>query len=75
MVGQFMFALFEFLLDVGDLLVSWRFYLVLLLVLALCAGVAVLVPDDTARMAICVPLLALGAIGSFRWEMRYQFCK
>jgi hypothetical protein len=71
-MGRLVFALFEFLLDLSDLLVSWRFYVVLLLTLAACAGVVAVVPQEPAHKLICIALLATGFFASFRWEMHKQ---
>ena len=47
---------------------SWRFYLSLLLTLALVAGIFWLVPNSTAASVVAVPVVVVGLILGFVWD-------
>jgi hypothetical protein len=63
------------ILELGDLLLSWRLYVGIAITALLCWLVVLLVPSETISWTICVPLGITGLILSFRWQVRADFGK
>ena len=63
------------ILELGDLLLSWRLYLGIAVTALLCGLVFLLAPSEPIRWAICVPLGISGLLFSFRWQIRADFGK
>ena len=58
------------LLDLGELFLSWRLYAGFALTGLLCWLIVSVVSNQTAQLAICIPVGLVGAILSFRWQIR-----
>ena len=58
------------LLELGELLTSWRLYVGIGVTAAICYGIAQLTPNDTVTWAICIPVGLVGLIASIRWELK-----
>ena len=65
-----MISFIEFILDIGELFLSWRLYVALALTGVVIWVVNSLVSDEMARWAICIPLGILGFAISFYWQVR-----
>jgi hypothetical protein len=65
----------DFILGIGELLVSWRLYVGLAVTAAICWVVAALVQSQSLQLALCIPLVIGGVIASWRWQLRADFDK
>lgn len=63
------------LVELGDLLLSWRLYAGVALTAGLIWLVLLFVPGEALRWAMCVPLGVVGVILSFRWQIRADLGK
>ena len=61
------------ILELGELLLSWRLYLGLALTALLCWGIVHVVPSEALQWIICIPLGFIGLILSVRWQVRADF--
>ncbi len=57
------------LLEIGELFLSWRLYVGLALTGLLCWLIITVVSNQTAQLAICIPVGLVGAVLSFRWQI------
>ena len=62
-------AIFD-LLELGELLLSWRLYVGFAITVAICYGIVQLIPNDTAAWVVCAPVALVGVIASFRWQIK-----
>lgn len=62
-------ALVDFVLSLGELLLSWRFYVGLALTPAICWLVVALAPQS-AEWFVAIPVGLVGVFLSFRWQIR-----
>ncbi len=58
------------ILELGELLLSWRLYIGIAITCAICVLVFQIVSDDTIGWFICVPIGIIGLILGFRWQVR-----
>lgn len=58
------------MLDVLELLLSWRASVGFVATGFLCWFIVSMVPNETAQLVICVPVALVGAILSIRWQVR-----
>jgi hypothetical protein len=65
-----MLDLLELLVLAPEVFVSWRLLVGALVVGLLCWIVFVSVPDTYARWLLCTPIVVVGTVASFRWQMR-----
>lgn len=65
-----MLTVIELILDILELVTSWRFYLTLGLTALLIWLTITLVSNETARWVICLPLAIVGTGSGFYWEVR-----
>ena len=65
-----MLSLIEVILDIAEIFLSWRLYVMIALNALVIWGVISLVPDQTARWIICVPLGIVGVVVGFYWQVR-----
>jgi apolipoprotein N-acyltransferase len=70
-----MLGLIDLILEIGELFLSWRLYLGLAFTAATCWVLASVIPNQTAQWAVGLPVGLLGAILSFRWQLRADFGK
>jgi hypothetical protein len=68
-----MLSLFEIILDIGEIFLSWRLYVAIALTGLVIWGVIGLVSDQTARWVTCVPLGIVGFAVGFYWQVRAAF--
>ena len=64
-----MLALVEFILSLGELFLSWRFYVGLALTAAAC-WLAFEIAPESAQWFVAVPVGLAGVFLSFRWQIR-----
>ena len=57
------------LLELGELLTSWRLYVGIAITAAICYGIAQVTPNDTLTLATCIPVGLVGLIASIRWQL------
>ena len=57
------------LLEIGDLLLSWRLYVGIAITFALCWLVFQATPSETIRWTACAPIGIAGVLLSFRWQI------
>jgi len=65
-----MLSLIETILEVGEIFLSWRLYVMIALTALVIWVVISLVSDQTARWVICVPLGIIGFVVGFCWQVR-----
>jgi multisubunit Na+/H+ antiporter MnhG subunit len=65
-----MLDLLELLFLAPEVLVSWRLLVGALVVVLLCWIVFANVPDSYTRWLLCTPIVVVGIVASFRWQMR-----
>jgi hypothetical protein len=65
----------DFILGIGELLVSWRLYVGLAVTAAICWVVVALVPSRSLQLALCIPVVIGGVKASWRWQVRADFGK
>ena len=70
-----MLGLIEFVLWIGEWLVSWRLYVGFLLTALACWLLVLVIPNQPAQWVICVPLGLIGVFLSFRWQIRADLGK
>ena len=58
------------LLELGDLLLSWRLYVGIAITVAICLGIMQVAPNDTVGWAISIPVGLTGLLLSFQWQIR-----
>ena len=58
------------LLELGDLLMSWRLYVGIAITAAICFGIMQVAPNDTVGWTISIPIGLIGLFLSFRWQIR-----
>ena len=58
------------LLELGDLIMSWRLYVGIAITAAICFGIMQVAPTDTVGWAISIPVGLIGLFLSFRWQIR-----
>ena len=68
-----MLSLIEIILDIGEILLSWRLYVAIALTGLVIWGVTSLVSDQTARWVICLPLGIVGFAVGFYWQVQADF--
>jgi hypothetical protein len=61
------------LVELGELFLSWRLYVGLGITAILCWLVVLLTPNETVRLTVGIPIGVVGAILSFRWQIRADF--
>ena len=62
-------AIFD-LLELADLFTSWRFYVGAAVTVTIVIGLDQLISNETASMAICVPVAIVGVVLSIYWDFR-----
>jgi hypothetical protein len=70
-----MSELVEFILWIGEWLLSWRLYVGFALTALACWLLVSAIPDYAARWIICSPLGLAGVFLSFRWQIRADLSK
>jgi hypothetical protein len=65
----------DFLLEIGELFLSWRLYVGLAITAATCWAIVSLVSNQGMQLAICIPIGVTGLIASWRWQARADFSK
>ena len=65
----------DFLLEIGELFLSWRLYVGLAITAATCWAIVSLVSNQGMQLAICIPIGVAGLIASWRWQVRADFSK
>lgn len=68
-------GMLEFIIGIGELLVSWRFFAGLVVTAAICWVVVSLVPSQILQLGICIPVGIAGLTASWRWQVRSDFSK
>lgn len=63
-------AIIEFLLAIGDLLISWRFYLCIFVTVGCAIKLHEMFPDRGWVYFITIPLVLVGILGSFIWQIK-----
>lgn len=63
-----MLALLELILGLGEILLSWRLFLVLALTGTLWYAVVSFVPNETAQWIMCAILGVCGLCAGFYWQ-------
>jgi len=58
------------LLEIGELLLSWRLYVGLALTGLLCWLIVSIVSSQAAQLVICIPTALIGVVLSFRWQIK-----
>ena len=58
------------LLEIGELLLSWRLYVGLALTGLLCWLIVSIVSSQAAQLVICIPTGLIGVVLSFRWQIK-----
>jgi hypothetical protein len=62
--------LIELVSSIGELLLSWRLYLSFIIALGIVWLVFAFVPNEIARWIICSPVVIIGVVGGFYWQIR-----
>jgi hypothetical protein len=62
--------LLEILVELGTVLVSWRFYLCVTIVAIVIAAIHWWMPDSPLRFALQVTTVAIGVVWGVVWEWR-----
>jgi chromate transport protein ChrA len=65
----------DFILGIGELLVSRRLYVGLAVTAIICWMIVSLVPSQSLQLAICIPLGVAGLVASWRWQVRADIGK
>lgn len=63
------------LLELVDLFLSWRLYAGIALTAIVCLLLALVLPSQSAQLAVCIPIGSIGVILSFRWQIRADSIK
>ena len=63
----------DFILEIGELFLSWRLYVGLAVTAAICWLIVALVPNQILQLVICIPVVIAGLIVSWRWQVRADF--
>jgi hypothetical protein len=69
-LGENVLDLLEFFSSIGELLLSWRLYLSFAIALGLVWLVFLLIPNEVARWVICTPIVIIGVVGGFYWQIK-----
>lgn len=65
-----MWDILEFICGIIDLLASWRFYVCLLLALALVGLIYFLIPDRGVCLGLSIPVVVIGMGSGIYWQRR-----
>lgn len=60
----------DFILEIGELFLSWRLYVGLAVTAAICWMIISLVPNRGLQLVICIPICIAGLVASWRWQVR-----
>lgn len=63
------------LLEIADLLLSWRLWLGIAVTASVCYSTVLLVPDRNVYLLVIVPVGIVGVILSFWWQIRADQAK
>jgi hypothetical protein len=63
------------IIEIGDVLLSWRFYVGLAITGIVCWLAIAFIPNETAAWAIAIPAGVVGFVLSFRWQHQADFGK
>ena len=67
-----MLGLMDFVVGIVDSLAYWRVGFGIALTGLACWLTVVLIPNDTAKLMLCLPLVLIGVFFSFRWQHRSE---
>ena len=62
-------AIFD-LLELADLFTSWRFYVGAAVTATIVIALDQLISNETASMAVCIPVAIVGVVLSIYWDFR-----
>ena len=62
-------AIFD-LLELADLITSWRFYVGAAVTVGIAIGLDRLIINETASLAVTIPVAAIGLVLSAYWEFK-----
>ncbi len=65
---DFVETLLWLVLDAVGAVISWRFYVSLVLTFVLVAGICWVVPNSTAASVVAVPVVVVGLLLGFLWD-------
>ena len=65
-----MLDLIEFICGIFDFLTAWRFYVCLILALAMVGLIYWLVPDPGLRLPVSIPVVVVGIGSGLFWQWR-----
>jgi hypothetical protein len=61
-------SLLDFILEIGDLYLSWRFWVGFTITTSLCCLAFLAIPEGITQWVVCVPLTVVGVVLSLRWQ-------
>ena len=64
-----LFALFELVADIAEFILSWRLIFGIGLTISICVALVGILPNDTVRWIICLPIGLAGTGISFWWQI------
>jgi len=65
----------DFILEIGELFLSWRLYIGFAVTAAICWLIVALVPNPILQLVICICVGIAGLVVSWRWQVRSDFDK
>lgn len=68
-----MLGLIDFILSIGELFISWRFYLALLVTAGLVALALTAIPNNVVAYSVAIPIGVAGFFGGFYWQIKTDF--